>query len=459
MATWPFSMKLLWAPLVDALYIKDFGRRKTWVIPTQYLIGAFMLIFSQYSDVLLEGNEEPNVHVLTIIFFCLFFLTATQDIAVDGWALTMLSKRNVGYQSTCNSVGQTIGYFLAYVIFLALESPHFCNKYLRSEPTSKGLVTLSDFMFFWGVVFVATTTLLWAFKREKPTARSTDDTVSPLLVYKQSLDMLRRPVIRDYFIVILTSRIAFAGVDALTGLKLVEAGVPKENLGLLAVPVIPVQIVLPIVVARYTSGSRPMSAYLRAYPVRMGFGLLLPAFVAWSRRFDEYPLHFYVLAAVIYIAYSIPCTTQFVANMAFNARIADPAIGATYMTFCNTVNNVATTWPNTLALALVEKFTWKYCDGGGALDGATCVASEAEKVFLKIYIMTMIYLFIYLFIYLGVPCCRWFVSDSRRRLLRRSRLVFVRRLGVAQLDGPKNEETTRARFIRVEIELKKSLKR
>ena len=45
---------------------------------------------------------------------------ATQDIAVDGWALTMLSKRNVGLASTCNTVGQTIGYFSAYTGFLSL---------------------------------------------------------------------------------------------------------------------------------------------------------------------------------------------------------------------------------------------------------------------------------------------------------------------------------------------------
>ena len=29
-----------------------------------------------------------------------------QDVAVDGWALTMLKPKNVGYASTCNSVGQ-----------------------------------------------------------------------------------------------------------------------------------------------------------------------------------------------------------------------------------------------------------------------------------------------------------------------------------------------------------------
>ena len=43
------------------------------------------------------------------MFFFLNFLAATQDIAVDGWALTMLKRQNVGYASTCNSVGQTAG--------------------------------------------------------------------------------------------------------------------------------------------------------------------------------------------------------------------------------------------------------------------------------------------------------------------------------------------------------------
>lgn len=62
---------------------------------------------------------------------------------MDGWALTMLSRENVGYASTCNSVGQTAGYFLGNVLFLALESADFCNKYLRTQPKDTGIVTLS----------------------------------------------------------------------------------------------------------------------------------------------------------------------------------------------------------------------------------------------------------------------------------------------------------------------------
>ena len=39
-AYWPFSLKLLWAPIVDSLYISRIGRRKTWLVPVQYLIGV-----------------------------------------------------------------------------------------------------------------------------------------------------------------------------------------------------------------------------------------------------------------------------------------------------------------------------------------------------------------------------------------------------------------------------------
>ena len=52
-------------------------------------------------------------------------------------------RRNVGWASTCNSVGQTAGYFLGNILFLALESADFCNKYLRSEPQETGLLTLA----------------------------------------------------------------------------------------------------------------------------------------------------------------------------------------------------------------------------------------------------------------------------------------------------------------------------
>lgn len=99
---WPFSLKLFWAPLVDSVYLPAFGRRKSWLVPTQYLIGIFMFILSCSSsvdeitkpaaDVGAGAMVQISITLLTGMFFMLTFLAATQDIAVDGWALTMLSK-------------------------------------------------------------------------------------------------------------------------------------------------------------------------------------------------------------------------------------------------------------------------------------------------------------------------------------------------------------------------------
>lgn len=92
LAGWPFSLKLLWAPLVDALYLKRIGRRKSWLIPVQYLIGVTLVVLSYQVDHLIDTLQ---IGMLTAYFFFLNFLTATQDMAVDGWALTMLKR----YQS------------------------------------------------------------------------------------------------------------------------------------------------------------------------------------------------------------------------------------------------------------------------------------------------------------------------------------------------------------------------
>lgn len=98
MAVWPFSLKLVWAPIIDCLYSKRFGRRKSWLIPTQFLTGIFMLVLSFYINLWLSGGgRKPNIEILTILYFGLNFLAASQDVTVDGWAVQMVQRRNTGY--------------------------------------------------------------------------------------------------------------------------------------------------------------------------------------------------------------------------------------------------------------------------------------------------------------------------------------------------------------------------
>lgn len=241
-------VKILWAPMVDSIYVKSFGRRKTWLVPAQLLIGGFMVYISQHVNAWLgdgQADQKPQMVILTSMFFMLWFLTATQDIAVDGWALTMLQRKNVGHAATCNSVGQTAGAFIGYVVFLVLESKEFCNKYVYSEPRDTGLVTLSGFLRFWGIVFLGTTVLIALFKREHNKAdKELED--HPDYGVRKAYPMLwkiikLKPVIR-FSMILLTVKASFAACDAITTLKLIEYGLPKDKIALLSIPMVPLQV-------------------------------------------------------------------------------------------------------------------------------------------------------------------------------------------------------------------------
>lgn len=47
------------------------------------------------------------------------------DIAVDGWALTLLSQENLSFASTCQTIGLNTGFFASFTVFLALNSEAF----------------------------------------------------------------------------------------------------------------------------------------------------------------------------------------------------------------------------------------------------------------------------------------------------------------------------------------------
>lgn len=370
---WPFSVKLLWAPIVDGAYLQKFGRRKSWMVPSQYCISLVMMILSYCLGPMLESSETgSSMFQLTACFFILNICAATQDIAVDGWALTMLSQKNVGLASTCNTVGQTAGYFLGYVVFLALESASFCNKYLRTIPSENGVVDLPDFMFFWSIVFFVSTTLVMIFKEEKPA--SCEESEGVLSTYKQLFQILSLPSVMQWVIILLTCKMSAAS-ESLVGLKLIELGVSKESLAIMAVPLTPLQIGLPLVIAKYTAGPRPLDFFLRGLQCRLLFCLVFAVVVHATPSFkdenNEYSYAYFVLLLTVYCFHQVAAYSIFVALMAFNAKISDPTIGGTYMTLLNTVANLGGNWPSTLAMWLVPYMTWKSCKEG-ASDGISC---------------------------------------------------------------------------------------
>lgn len=175
------------------------------------MIAHYSLFLQKIGYLLGETDgSTPDVFLLTTVFFCLNFLTATQDIAVDGWALTMLSRANVGWASTCNTVGQTAGYFLGNVVFLALSSPEFANKYIRSVPLETGLIDLGGFLFFWGIVFLLTTTLIGLLKHERSEEEvhgEHHEKQGIISTYKTLWTIITLPAVMKFIVILLTCKV------------------------------------------------------------------------------------------------------------------------------------------------------------------------------------------------------------------------------------------------------------
>lgn len=62
---------------------------------------------------------------------------------------------------------------------------------------------------------------------------------------------------------------AFAVTDAATSLKLVEYGMPKEEIAMLSPILVTLGMMIPVVVGRVTAGPRPMKVFLWGYPLRI----------------------------------------------------------------------------------------------------------------------------------------------------------------------------------------------
>lgn len=87
LAAYPYSLKLLWSPIVDAVWSRRLGRRKSWILPIQVLSGMGMIWLGARAEQMMKAAEAgggAGIWGFTWWWFFLVFLCATQDIAVDG---------------------------------------------------------------------------------------------------------------------------------------------------------------------------------------------------------------------------------------------------------------------------------------------------------------------------------------------------------------------------------------
>ncbi|MBX3354557.1 MAG: MFS transporter [Phycisphaeraceae bacterium] len=84
----PYTLKVLWAPLVDALLpqrLAELGRRRAWILASQAGIAASLVGVSLVTFA--SGEERPLLALFFGLALCMTICSATQDVAADAYRI------------------------------------------------------------------------------------------------------------------------------------------------------------------------------------------------------------------------------------------------------------------------------------------------------------------------------------------------------------------------------------
>lgn len=337
LGTLPFSLKLLWAPIVDSCYVHQWGRRKSWIIPLQILLGLGFLGMSGFIEGWVpETAEDVQINKLTLAFGLLAFFAATQDIAVDAWALTLLKEENVGLASTTNAIGQILGHTIAFGGFMVMDTV--------------GLTT-SMLLNLMGAAVLLTTCLVAFFVKEVHVAEETLDTKESFACLLEIMKL--KSVARLGFFFLVLRSLAFMPVP-LHALKFQELGISKERMAVLSSFALPVGLIVPVVTSKMTTGAYPLLTVMGTLVPTLLVTLVLATLVYFGELlFTTHVWLEYTSYALLIGATAVMAVTgnmAFVGTMAFFNRISDPNMGGTYMTFFNAMSNLISKFTEYLGL-------------------------------------------------------------------------------------------------------------
>ena len=110
----PYTLKFIWAPLMDRYVPPLLGRRRGWMILTQ--IGLLITITAL-------GFSDPTLTPKYVAFFavCVAFFSASQDIAIDAYRIEVLDENELGAGASINIMGYRIAMMVSSALALIMS--------------------------------------------------------------------------------------------------------------------------------------------------------------------------------------------------------------------------------------------------------------------------------------------------------------------------------------------------
>jgi predicted MFS family arabinose efflux permease len=112
----PWSVKPLWAPLVDRFGSARFGRRKSWIVPLMLLLSVSL------GAAAVTPYPQRLVPLLGVVLLMNVF-ASMQDVPVDGLAVDLLGQHELGLGNAAQVSAYKIGMAVGGPIFIGALLP------------------------------------------------------------------------------------------------------------------------------------------------------------------------------------------------------------------------------------------------------------------------------------------------------------------------------------------------
>ena len=121
----PYTLKILWAPVMDRFSLPWLGRRRGWILLAQVLLAL---------GIGLLGLTQPAAFPWMVAFlaFMVAFFSSSQDIVIDAYRADVLPKTELG----AGAAVSTVGYRLAMLVSGALAL--ILSDHLPFQGASRG---------------------------------------------------------------------------------------------------------------------------------------------------------------------------------------------------------------------------------------------------------------------------------------------------------------------------------
>ena len=212
----PWSIKVFWAPLVDRVGSTRFGHYRSWIIPMQLLTVVTLILLS-----FLPINALDQPLYLFMFFVCLLAINtigATQDVATDGLAVSILKGEQQHWGNTFQVVGSRLGFIVGGGAILWILDV---------------LTWQTTFLLLASLVFLNSIPVLF-FKEQRHIKRNIEqDSISEKMGLKAYFQyFLNNNEIKCWFMVLLTFKIADGFSGPLLKPLMVDLGLNYTQIGL-----------------------------------------------------------------------------------------------------------------------------------------------------------------------------------------------------------------------------------